>query len=639
VAVEGGRGKFITVEFYDYVSKLIVDTTGSAAGSWLHPTPDSSLRAFLPELTICATVVLMLFVRLFAIGEWLDRSMYRYLKGGIAYYIALVGSVLALAAAAPLTHLLSPAGNALSDPTSAVRMEIFTGMLVYDTFTVYMRSVLLLFAVLFVLFTRLSGIPDREDAADIYTLVLGATLGMCLMASSNHLLMVFLSVEMASVPSYALAGMLKGRRESSEAALKYSVYGAGTAGVMLYGISLIAGVVNTVHLPSIAVALAQMDLPHMIATGQGTNQLMVLTVGGLMLAVGLAFKLSAVPFHFWCPDVFEGAAAEVGAFLSVASKAAAMALLIRVAIGVSALPPQAPPFEKAIQPGDRTALLHQASPSDQTASLFSVADEITTADNTKTASTSAASASLTFDKSTALSRLAPVRDFVAKLVALLAIITCTFGNLAAYGQTNMKRLLAYSTIAHAGYMMMAVAPLTALAASHPESARTAAAGLAIYIFVYLFMNLGAFAIVALLRNEIRSEQISDYGGLIRRHAWLVVSLAVILFSLVGLPPLAGFIGKFAIFASLADAYRLTGQSYFLVLLLVGGVNTFLSLFYYLRVVKCMTMDPEPDNRPPFSIRFFPGAYIALITVPTVVLILCWSVVWDSAREAARYLFG
>jgi len=613
------------VEFYDHISQLIVDTTGSVSAAWFRPEPDSSIRAFLPEITICVTVVLMLFVRLFSIGEWLDRRMHRYLFGGTAYYIGLLGTLLALIACAPWQHLMPGSKiDPLIDPSSAVRMEIFTGMLVYDTFTVYIRSLLLLFAFLFLIFTRLSGIPDREDAADIYTLVLGATLGMCLMASSNHLLMVFLSVEMASVPSYALAGLLKGRRESSEAALKYSVYGAGTAGVMLYGISLIAGVVNTVHLPSIAVALAQMDIPQMISSGQGTNQLMVLTVGGLMLAVGLAFKLSAVPFHFWCPDVFEGAAAEVGAFLSIASKAAALALLIRVAVGFGSLPP-----EKAFVPGERTAMKQQVSPSDQTAALFSVADEITPDD----------SKSMPLPREKAQANLAPVRDFVAKLIAFLAVITCTFGNLAAYGQTNMKRLLAYSTIAHAGYMMMAVPPLTALAASNPASAKTAAAGLAIYIFVYLFMNLGAFAFVAFLRNEIRSEQIDDYAGLIRRHATLVVCLALILFSLVGLPPLAGFIGKFAIFASLADAWRLTGQSYFLILLLIGGINTFLSLFYYLRVVKRMTMDPEPDNRPPFQVRLLPAAYIMLITFPTVILILSWNGVWEVAYSAARYLFG
>src|SRR5262249_16787213 len=136
--------------------------------------------------------------------------------------------------------------------------EIFTGMLLFDGLTVYFRSVLLAFAVLFIVMTRLSGIPDREDGADFYTLILGATLGMCIMASANHLLMVFIGVEMASVPSYALAGLLKGRRQSSEAALKYSVFGAGTAGVMLYGISLIGGATGSVHMPTIVLQLANM---------------------------------------------------------------------------------------------------------------------------------------------------------------------------------------------------------------------------------------------------------------------------------------------------------------------------------------------------------------------------------------------
>ena len=140
---------------------------------------------------------------------------------------------------------------------------------------------------------------------------------------------------MASVPSYVLAGILKGRRRASEAALKYAVYGAGAAGVMLYGISLLAGLLGTAHLPTMAARLVEMDIPAMIASGEGGSQLMVLALAALMIMVGLAFKLSAVPFHFWCPDVFEGAAAEVDAFLSVASKGAAMALLVRVALGVT----------------------------------------------------------------------------------------------------------------------------------------------------------------------------------------------------------------------------------------------------------------------------------------------------------------
>ncbi len=633
---------------YELVSRLIVDTKGIATG--LGVTPDSSVGAFLPEIVLCLTIVAMLFVRLFRAGEIADRWLGTW-AGGTGFLLALGGSIVALALAAPWRHLSGDLGQALTDPSSAARMEIFTGLLVYDTFAVYVRSVLLLFAVLFFLFTRLTSIPDREDASDIYSLVLGSTLGMCLMASANHLLMVFLAVEMASVPSYALAGMLKGRRVSSEAALKYSVYGAGAAGVMLYGISLIAGVVNTVHLPSVATQLAAMDLPTMIATGQGSEQLMVLAVGGLMLSVGLAFKLSAVPFHFWCPDVFEGAAAEVGAFLSVASKAAALALVVRVVLGFGLIPAGTPPFEQPLRPGDRTAMASSPGP-EATAALFMVDDpasqpESSAAEGAEPSASDAAGAEsgnearasvgTGSERSAANARLAPVRAFAGKLVAFLAIITCTFGNLAAYGQTNIKRLLAYSTIAHAGYMMMAIPAVISLAYVAPGGAEAAVAGLAIYMFVYLFMNLGAFAVVAFLRNEMRSEQIADYGGLIRRAPGTVVCLSIMLFSLVGLPPLAGFIGKFAIFASLAEAYTATNQSYLLLVLIVGSINTFLSLFYYLRVVKCMTMEPEPDHRAPFRMPVLPGAFVFLLTIPVILLIVGWNGVWDAALRAAAFL--
>ena len=171
------------------------------------------------------------------------------------------------------------------------------------------------FAFWFIILVRMTGLADKQDGQDFYTLLLGATLGMCLMASANHLMTIFLGVEMASVPSYVLAGILKGRRRASEASLKYAVYGAGAAGVMLYGISLLAGLLGTAHLPTIAAKLAAMDIPAMIAARRSAGTLMVLVLAGLMIMVGLAFKLSAVPFHFWCPDVFEGASAEVDAFL------------------------------------------------------------------------------------------------------------------------------------------------------------------------------------------------------------------------------------------------------------------------------------------------------------------------------------
>jgi NADH-quinone oxidoreductase subunit N len=630
------------VNLHQLVSELIVDTKGSPDASFFEITPDSSLYVFLPELILCATILLMLLVRVFSVGRRLNTG-----------YIALAGSLVALYFAAPGNLFSLPDNFANASPSATVRMEIFTGMLVYDAFSVFVRAALLLFAALFVVFTWLSGIPDHEDGPDIYTLVLGATLGMCLMASANHLLTVFLAVEMASVPSYVLAGLLKGRRVASEAALKYSIYGAGTAGVMLYGISLLAGLLNTAHLPTMAATLAEKFSSE---AGFSGSELMVLALGGLMVSVGLAFKLSAVPFHFWCPDVFEGATAEVNAFLSVASKAGALALLVRVTVGLGIIAPA------GVAPGFRTAQqVHGAAPTNSVASVdpallqvaYQPGDEKKDADepqaNEPAADESKADATApVIDKSPSVVRsegtaaLTPVRWFIAKLVAFFAIITCTFGNLAAYGQNNLKRMFAYSTIAHAGYMLMAIPAAMILAGSTGGGADRAIASLGIYIAVYLFMNLAAFAVIAFLRNAMRSEDISAYAGLVRRCPLTVICFSITLFSLVGLPPLSGFIGKFAIFASLVEAYQAAGKDGFflLVLIVIGALNTAISLFYYLRVVKVMTIDEESRDRPPFvfSDVSLASAFLWLITLPTLFLIINWEGLNRLAQAAARQLF-
>lgn len=604
------------MNLHDLVSKLVIDTRGAAGALFSAPTVDSSLHAFFPELVLCATVLLLLLARLPRWGWKIDT-----------FWIALAGSLVALYVAAPWDHLrsiVSPADAA--SPAAVTRMEIFTGMLVYDTFSVYVRSLLLAFAVLLVIFTKITGIPDREDAPDIYSLFFGATIGMCLMASANHLLTVFMAVEMASVPSYVLAGIMKGRRVASEAALKYSVYGAGAAGVMLYGISLIAGLLNTAHLPTISLQLAE-KFAHPVPSGELT----VLALAGLMIAVGLAFKLSAVPFHFWCPDVFEGATAEVNAFLSIASKAAALALLVRVVLGMGTIAP------KAYLPGERTAARAAAKPDAKSTAMFNVADEPAKKTTDAPADTATVSPQ---------ARLEPIRSFTAKLIAFFAIITCTFGNLAAYGQNKIKRMLAYSTIAHAGYMMMPVAAAVAMAGIDPVGSQRAIAALAIYMAVYLFMNLSAFAVVALLRNAMRSEDVTDYAGLIRRSPLTVVCFAATLFSLIGLPPLSGFVGKFAIFASLVDGYQKVESAgfpgfYLLLLLLVGGLNTAISLFYYLRVVKIMTIDEEPRDRPPlaYSDVSLGGAFLWVITLPTALLIVSWDWLSQLSLAAASHLFS
>ncbi len=615
------------MNLHELVSQLIIDTKGSASSSFLDLARDSSVFAFMPEIVLCLTIIALLLARL----TKLDRII-------SSFSIVLIGSLVALGFVAPSIHLASPDTFGAGDPTAVTRMEIFTGMLVLDKFSIFIRAVLLLFLALFAVFTKLSGRPDHEDGPDIYSLVVGATLGMCLMASANHLLMVFMAVEMASVPSYVLAGMLKGRRIGSEAALKYSVYGAGAAGIMLYGISLVAGLANTVHLPTLAVQLSE-QLP-----GMPFEQQMVLATGGLMIMVGLAFKLSAFPFHFWCPDVFEGATAEVNAFLSVASKAAALALLIRVAVGFGAIVPV------GYAPGQRTAELSGpevavVQPNSQ-AGLFNIPAEAEDSQHVEQHATDSAHARSdgAESKETRMQNLAPVRSFLGKLIALLAALTCTFGNLAAYGQTNIKRLLAYSTIAHAGYMMMAVPPMLEMAGIAPAAAQNAISSLAVYIAVYVFMNLGAFVIVAFFRNAMNTEDIADYAGLVRRCPLAVICFSLILFSLVGMPPLSGFIGKFAVFASMADGFQQTSAAgapayYLLALLVVGGLNTAISLFYYLRVVKVMTIDAEPDDPPAkvFSDLSLQGLYIWVVSAPTVLLIVKWDWLHSWAIEATKHL--
>lgn len=564
--------------------------------SLISDTVQKSIPLFGPELVLCATIVVLLLARVLPL---LDRIP--------PVIIAFVGAVSALIAAVPREGFASLG--------SIEPQEFFTGMLVYDGMTAYFRLFLMAFAVLFVILSQLTGIADRDDGQDYFSLVFGATIGMCIMVSANHLLTMFLGVEMASVPSYVLAGIVKGRRRSSEAALKYAVYGAGAAGVMLYGTSLLAGLLGTAHFPTMAQRLVEFDLPTRIADRELT--VMVLALAGLMVGVGLAFKLSAVPFHFWCPDVFEGASAEVGGFLSVASKAAALALLVRVAVGMTYEPPTSdklgspPPDVAAIQPADAHApislVAQQQGKGDDSAADVAMKE----------------------------GPLDPVRSFIVTLIGVVSIVTCTFGNLAAYGQRNIKRMLAYSTIAHAGFMMMPVAAAVALVGmGNTAAASEAIAALMLYATIYLFMNLGAFGIIAFMRNSMQSEEIKDYSGLIGRSPLIAVAFTVILFSLVGLPPLAGFWPKLRVLQSLYEA----NSSLLMFVLVAAAANTALSLVYYLRVAKTMCIDREADATRPVALGFFQTAFVLAMALPVVLYGLDPERIARWTQQAADGLF-
>ena len=513
------------------------------------------IRAFVPELLLCVGIVMMLGLRL------LPRL--RLHMGGVAMFFSSVALLLSVGqwlAMEQITDKLNIIGDLLNRP--AVN---FAGMISLDMFTAFMRMVLLGFAVLLIALSMISGIPDEEDSADFYTLLLGGILGMMLMASATHLLMIFIAIEMASLPSYALAGFLKGRRLGSEASLKYVVYGGGASGVMLYGISLVSGRFGTGYLPDVMAALRQQfQTGTMTLSGVDT----IVLLGLVFIFVGLAFKLSVVPFHFWAPDVFEGAAAEVGAFLSVASKAAALALTARLLMMLSA--------EEAHRPIEN------------------------------------------------------IQRTIGPPIAFFACLTATFGNLAAFPQNNLKRLLAYSTIAHAGYMLMGLSALNVAGTQ----------AVLYYLVAYLVMNLGAFATVAFIRNATGSEDLRDLRGLVYRSPLAVSLLSLFLLSLLGLPPLCGFAAKFGIFQVLYNAgkdftagahesnYSLTMGYTMYATLLIGGVNTVISAVYYLKVMKVMILERpveevEGQPAPRLRLSFVNGLYGSLLGLAIFGVFAAW----------------
>ncbi len=541
------------------VEQLVNDTAGL------------SLPRSAPEMTLVVTIVLMLLARVPVALRRIE-----------AFWIALVGSIVALGCLA----WEASGGLAAIEP-----VEIYTGMLRHDALGVFSRGLLLTFLVLMVVLSKLTGLANREDGQDFFAMLFGATLGMCLMCRTNHLMMLLLSIEMASVPSYVLVGIVKGRRRSGEAALKYSVYGAAAAGVMLYGISLLAGLTGTAHLPTLGERLAEAHLATMAADPEQRGVVMALALAGVLVMIGMAFKLSAAPFHFWAPDVFAGAPAEVGAFLSVASKTAALVLLLRI-VSLTL------PFD----------MLAHAEANEATTQLV---------------------AHSTADPAS------PARSFVVGLIAVAAALTCTVGNFAALTQTGAKRMLAYSTIAHAGYLLMPIAAAVALAENDPAGASAAAGAVMLYAAGYLFLNFTAFAAVAVIRNTRGSESIDDYAGLIRTAPVTATALCLAMIGLLGLPPLVGFWGKLAALRALVDA----GGSWMTMLLVVAVLNTALSLVYYLRVVKTVCLDAPPGDLPTDRPERALQLLLAIGAAPIVLLGLAPEWLASVANEACRGLFG
>ena len=426
------------------------------------------------------------------------------------------------------------------------------GMLAVDSFAAFFKLIVILATIFIILFSVSSDeIKNSIDRlGEYYTLILGMVLGMFLIVSATDLILIYLSIELLSLSSYILAGFLKTVDRSSEASLKYVIYGSVASGIMLFGISILYGLTGTTNLYEMNQLLQQTQ-----ASG------FTFIFAGIMVLGGIGFKISIAPFHFWTPDVYEGAPLPITAYLSVASKAAGFALLIR--------------FIK-----------------------------------------------ITFVQSVSLEgywTLLGIIDW-QRILVVLAILTMTLGNFAALWQDNLKRMLAYSSIAHAGYLLLAVAVLS----------NEGLIAVLVYFAIYLFMNLGAFFVVMLIANKIGSEEMDDYKGMGSASSFLGVALAIFLLALAGLPPTAGFIGKLYIFIALIDANMI-------VVAFIALLNTVVAYYYYVRVLKNLYLVKTDTSKAKIEVSTGNVILVSVLIIPVFVFGVYFTPLINLAKVSASLL--
>jgi NADH-quinone oxidoreductase subunit N len=465
--------------------------------------PEVDFHAFAPEIVLVAAIVVVLLVDLFTPEG----------SRGIVPQIAGIGL---LAATVPVLTLA----------VDGVDRAMFGGAYTVDNFSLVLKALFLLAGYVVVLLST-NYIAEGDYAeGEYYFLLLASLLGMTVMASSRDLVSIFVALELLSIPAYMLAGWRKQDLKGNEAGVKYYLMGVFASAVMLYGMSLLYGLAGSTLLTDIGAAVS------------GDSSRPFITLGIILVVVGFAFKVSAVPFHTWAPDTYEGAPTPITAFLAVASKAAGFVALLQLIL-----------------------------------IAFIGRD-----------------------------------DVIGPLMWVLAALTMTVGNLIALRQTNIVRLLAYSGVAQAGFML---APL-AVVGTNPGGALRA---IVTYLLIYSAMNLGAFAVVLAVARKTRSAEISTWGGLFEYAPGLTVLMTVFLFSLAGIPPLGGWLAKFVVFQSLIQPDLTPGG---VTLAVVVGVNSVIALYYYANIAKEMWMKPVPDgDRTPVRIPVSLAAALALSVIVTV----------------------
>jgi len=480
-------------------------------------------------MALLAGIALVLFTSL-VLGSQVSRY----------FYLAVMGIVL-------FVVLTSVRKIGMLVGVASVPNTFFAGTIIVDKLTLFMTAFLsiFLFGVL-VLSVELWRKPSWEWPIFL-CLLLGSLVGMILLSSTKHLLFFAIAFELASMPSYVLVGFRRFQQKPAEGSAKYVIFGAVCSAIMMYGISLLYGLSGSFNFDTIA--------PLLFKNGLQVTGLL----GLIFIFVGIAFKISLVPVHFWCPDAFEAAGADVAGWLSVASKSAALIALARLIHAVTwvAIPPLSSHFNSNL----------------------------------------------------------------IWVISLIAIVTMTLANLSAYWQSSVKRILAYSSIAHAGYIVCGLTIFN-------DSAGVGA--VLSYILVYLLMNLGAFAVAGMVERETGSDSIENFNGLGTRSPYMAVMMVFFLFSLVGLPPMAGFAVKWILLSALWTHHHT-------VLVVAILVNTLLSLFYYMRIAQAMYF--KTSELSAFKVPASIGGLLTVLTAGLIGLFIGWGLVSQYSTQLLAGIFG
>jgi NADH-quinone oxidoreductase subunit N len=480
-------------------------TVLAALAPWSSPSVD--YHALAPEIVLAGFMVLAI------VADLLFEERQRWATANIAG-IGLLGSLFAVIT--------------LAVQSGAAR-SMFEGSYVVDDFSLVLKALFCIAGYVVVLMSTNYIEEGGYYQGEYYTLLLTSVLGMQMMSSSRELISMFVALELLSIPAYMLAAWRKRDVKSNEAGVKYFLLGVFASAVMLYGMSLLYGVSGSTRFSDIAAYLAK----------AGNEPITTLAV--VFIVVGFGFKVSAVPFHTWAPDTYEGAPTPITAFLSVASKAAGFVALLE--------------------------LLFVAFPS--------------------------------------------AREVTQPFFWVVAAITMTLGNLTALRQTNIVRMLAYSSVAQGGFIIMPLAVIGSDASSR-EDALTA---VITYLLIYAAMNLGAFAVVLAVARKTRSGEITSYGGLFEYAPGLTVAMTIFLFSLAGIPPLGGWVAKFGVFRALLSS----GGGWAVALAVIGVVNSVIALYYYANVAKEMWFNPTPDgDKTPIKV---PSSLVAALGITTLATLL------------------